>query len=211
MSNIDNSTYKQIKKSRKLSEEGRYDKGRYGHWKHYRNMRILVAAILLLAIAASVVLSLAVFHTKKTVFIVIACLLAIPFARNITDIIMVLKAKSLERSVYEKMEAVSQEAGVRLLYDIMITETDGAVYIPCMLIASNNIIAFTPDYSDTKAREKIKTYISGANTAAGLNFRIFVTEREDTFIKEIKKVNIHEGIPSEDDIRMKQTILSMGI
>ncbi|MCR5213259.1 MAG: hypothetical protein K6E10_02515 [Eubacterium sp.] len=210
MAKIDNSTYKQIKKSRQLTKEGKYDKGHYGHWKHYRNIRILFASLLLIVILASVFLSLLIFHTKKTAFIIIACVMAIPFARNVTDIIMIIKAHPLSEESYNELENIFKDTGKKLLYDIMITETDGAVYIPCLYLGANNIIAYAPDYKDSKAREKIKNYINGANLATGLNYRIFVTERQDTFIKEVKKVNSNSS-NADEDIKMKEAVLSMGI
>ena len=103
---IDTSTYKEITKAKKQKERnknvGKYAKGTYGHSKKYRIYRLIFAAILLVLILADVLFSVLVFHTRKTVYIIIACILAIPFARNVVDVIMTFKARPLSKEEYEK-------------------------------------------------------------------------------------------------------------
>ena len=211
MAKLDNSTYKEIKNSRKLKEESRFEKGRYGHWKYYRNIRLLFAGIILAVIIASVILSLAIFHTKKTVFIIIACIMAIPFARNVTDLFIVFKAKALSSDDHKELEEIASAAGHSLNYDLSITEEDGVLYIPCALIASNNIIAYTPEETDARKRENIKKALEEVNSRTDQKYRIFVTEKKSTFIKEIKKIRTLDEDDKAVDNLIKLELFSMGI
>ena len=80
-----------------------YEKGKYGHIKCYRLRRIIIGSIILACILADLFISLHVLHTRKTLFLVAACVIAIPLARNIVDLIMTIKIKPLKREIYEKV------------------------------------------------------------------------------------------------------------
>lgn len=205
---IDNSTYKAIKQEREYNKKPHYSKGEYGHARANKNRKLLLTIVLFLMILSDVLISLIVFQTRKTWFIIIGCVMAIPFARNIIDFYMALKSTPLSDELYKKTDELSKNQGKSFLYDISITDTDGMIFIPCMCIENNNIIAFTPDAGDSKQREKIKSYINTANVELSCSYRIFVTERFDTFSKEIKKLNPAETEVQDD--KMKDKILSMG-
>ena len=209
MSKIDTSTYKQIKKERKLKNKKYYDKGEYGHSKRYKNIRMTFTLVLFMLILTDVVFSLIIFQTRKTLFVIIGCVMAIPFARNLIDFFMSLKADPLSKEEYEKVAALSQESGRKILYDITITETEGVVYIPALAIYNNNIIAYTPKVTKPKDREKIKDYINEVNSE-GDNYRIFVTEKFATFSKEIGKLRDASSETLERDEYITLKLLSMG-
>lgn len=211
---IDTSTYKEINRAKKQKEKnknvGKFAKGKYGHSRNYRIYRLVLALILLILILADVVISIIFFHTRKTVFIVFACLLAIPFARNIVDVIMTFKAKPLSNEEYEKTKELSDRTSRDFLYDISITEEDGMYYIPCMVIYNNNILCYTPEVKDTKTREKIKTSLGSVNVD-DTNYRIFITEKYQTFEKEVTKLRDADDQTLEMDSKVELKILSMGI
>ena len=194
----------------KSSKKKNYSKGKYGHSKHYRNIRLAVALFLLVLIVSDVVFSIMVFHTRKTLFVVVACILSIPFARNVIDVFMALKAKPLSKKEYEETQELSDKTGVGLLYDITVTETEGVIYVPCLAVYNNSIICYTPDEKDTKKREKIKQYISEVNQLSGTNYRIFVTEKYSTFSKEIKKLHEPDKATMKTDKKVTEKLLGMG-
>ena len=211
---IDTSTYKEINKAKKQKDRdknmGKYAKGTYGHSIHYRNYRLIMAAIILLFILADVFVSILVFHTRKTVFIIIACILAIPFARNLVDVFMTLKAKPLNKEEYEKTKQLSEKTGKPLLYDLSITQEEGMYYIPCAAVYNNNIIAYTPEIKEAKVREKIKGYLVDANTDDS-SYRIYITDKYQTFEKEIEKLREADEETAAIDDEVTYRLLSMGI
>ena len=211
---IDTSTYKEITKAKKQKERnknvGKYAKGTYGHSKKYRIYRLIFAAILLVLILADVLFSVLVFHTRKTVYIIIACILAIPFARNVVDVIMTFKARPLSKEEYEKTKELSEKTNKPLLYDVSITQEEGMYYVPCMAVYNNNIICYTPEIKDAKIRERIKGYLGAVNTD-DINYRIFITEKYQTFEKEISKLREADAETRAIDEDIEYSILSMGI
>lgn len=209
MGKIDNSTYKAIKKDKKNKGMKTYEKGKYGHSKHHRNFKISMTVGLLLLILLDVIFSLLVFHTRKTIFVILACVLSIPFARNIIDVFMSLKATPLSEDEYKKTCELSENSDIKLYYDISVTEEEGMFYIPCAAVCNNNIICYTPNIADTKKREKLKGYLNELNTEE-YNFRIFLTEKYSTFEKEIKKLKNPEGSQADLDREVLEKLLSMG-
>ena len=214
MSKIDNSTFKAIKKDKKQKKRSRkydsYYKGKYGHAKKYKNARLIFTLLLFLVILTDVVFSLIMFQTRKTWFIIIGCVMSIPFARNLIDFYMALQAKPLDKETYQKTDALAKKEDKEFIYDVTITDTDGVIFIPCASVYNNNIIAFTPHITETKEREKAKKYISGANEIAEMNYRIVVTDNLSTFEKEVKKLRPVNDDTKKNDQEMIDTILSMG-
>ena len=209
MGKIDNSTYKAIKKDKKNKDTKTYGRGKYGHSKHHRNLKISMAVGLLLLILLDVIFSLVVFHTRKTVFVIVACVLSLPFARNVIDIFMSLKAAPLSEEEYQKTNELSENTGIHLYYDISVTEEEGMYYIPCAAVCNNNIICYTPNITDTKMREKLKGYVNEINTDE-INVRVFLTEKYSTFEKEIKKLKNPDGTQAALDREVLEKLLSMG-
>ena len=202
---IDKSTYKEIVRDKKAGKS--YSKGEYGHSKYYRNIRIVYIIVLLMLILMDVIISQIVFHTRKTPFIIIACILAIPFARNIIDLIMSIKATPLSKDEYDKIYDLSRDLGFRFYYDISITDEDGMVYIPCVSIRGNNIIAYTPDIKSARDRERLKKYIMNVSTE-DISPRIVVTDKYTTFEKEVNK--LRDSAMDRSDSILLDRLLSMG-
>ena len=115
---IDNSTYKAIKKDkkRKNRKPSRFEMselGSYGRIRKKRNIKLVMVIFLLLLILADVLFSIIVFHTRKTWFIIIACVMSIPFARNLIDYFMAIKSKPLNKETYEKTKEMADRLDKR--------------------------------------------------------------------------------------------------
>ncbi len=212
MSKIDNSTYKAIKKdSRSKNKKASADAGCYGHVRKRKNSRLIMTCILFLLILSDVVGSLIIFQTRKTWFVIIACILSIPFARNLIDYVMCLKCSPLDSEGYEQVHAIETETGRKVLYDISITDEDGLIFIPAAVLYNNNIIAYTPDEKSSKGREKIKRYIDMVNVSEeGKGYRIFVTENLSTFKKEIVRIKEADDEAAVRDREMTEKLLCLG-
>ena len=65
-----------------MKEEKNLRKGHYGHLKRYKLIKLAIIFICFLFILTDVVFSLIVFQTRRTLFIVIAAVMSIPFAKN---------------------------------------------------------------------------------------------------------------------------------
>jgi hypothetical protein len=79
-----------------------------------------------------------------------------------------------------------------------------------MVIYNNNILCYTPEVKDAKTREKIKTSLGSVNVD-DTNYRIFITEKYQTFEKEVTKLRDADDQTLEMDSEVELKILSMGI
>lgn len=212
---IDNSTYKAIKKDkkRKNRKPSRFEMselGSYGRIKKKRNIKLFMVLFLLALIVADVIFSIVVFHTRKTWFIIIACVMSIPFARNIIDFFMCLRCKPLDKETYNAVNEISNETGRKIIYDLPVTDEDGLVFVPAACVYNNNIIAFTPDEKDAKKREKIKKYVGMVNDSGENQCRIVVTDNINTFKKEISRIKDAEGASDKADEQLMDKFYAIG-
>ncbi|MBO4864773.1 MAG: hypothetical protein J5517_10425 [Eubacterium sp.] len=215
MSKIDNSTYKAIKRERSwdnsfLSHIGEPEKGTYGRIKKRMIIRLVMVLLLLAVIVADVLISVLVFKTRKTWFVIIACVMSIPFARNLIDLFMTIKCKPLDKDLQEKVEAIGAETGRRIDYDLTITDEDGVVFLPAVCVYNNNVIAFTPDEKDAKKRERVKSFMGMLNSDPEISCRIFVTENINTFKKELARIREADEAALTSDEYIRETLFSLG-
>lgn len=114
-------------------------------------------AACLVFILADVLFSLLKFHTRKTIFIIGAVILSIPFARNLASFIVSFKARSLSRQDYEKVLAMKKSMpGVHFLFDVGITESDGVMPFPVIAVYNNNVIPLLPEAGKLKRKVRKK-------------------------------------------------------
>lgn len=188
-----------------------YEKGKYGHIKYYRLRRIIIGSIILACILADLFISLHVLHTRKTLFLVAACVIAIPFARNIVDLIMTIKIKPLKREEYEKVHEISKSSKIPFLYDITITDTDGVEFYPVVSIYNNNVVAFSRSAMDTPSTRRAERFMADINEDARSKARIVICSDLKKFEKEVKKLSA----PKDDkqpfyDKKMREKLITMG-
>ena len=215
MTKIDNSTYKAIKREKTwndsfLAHIGEPESGTYGRMKKRIYIRIFMIIILFAIILADVLISVLVFKTRKTWFVILGCVMSIPFARNLIDLYMTLKCKPLDASTKDKVDEIASSTGRKVDFDISITDEDGVAFLPAVCIYNNNIIAFTPDEKDVKKREKIKDYIGMVNSDPDISCRIFVTENISTFKKELGRLREADAETLKADEIIRETLFSLG-
>ena len=77
-------------------------KGHYGHLKRYKQLRLIIIFVCFTFILVDVLFSLIVFQTRRTLFIIIAAIMSIPFAKNFVSYLLALKCKSLNKEEYAR-------------------------------------------------------------------------------------------------------------
>ena len=193
------------------------EKGEYGYIKYYRTKRLIIALILLAVIVGLLVASFLIFETRKTFLAIFACVIAIPFARNVTDIIMASRVKPLSEKQYkavkeelEKARPETYEDEIGDIYDISITSAEGIGFIPCAYILNNNLIVYSPKDNSSKEKEKLEKYVEMVNEDKKISCRIELTHKLDSFIKEIKKIKVSEKTDFKNDKRILSKLKTLG-
>ena len=193
------------------------EKGQYGYIKAYRKKRLIIALICLALIVALLVACFLIFETRKTWLAIIACVIAIPFARNVTDIIMSMRVKPLSQKQYEKVNEETRwlrqeeyDGEIGMVYDLSLTRSEGIGFIPCAYIMNNNVIIFSPKDNTAKEKEKLEKYADMVNEDKNISCRIVTTNKLDSFVKEIKKIKVNEKTDFKNDKRIFEKLKTLG-
>ncbi len=186
-----------------MKEEKNLRKGHYGHLKRYKLIKLAIIFICFLFILTDVVFSLIVFQTRRTLFIVIAAVMSIPFAKNFVSYLLSLKCKPLSKDEYEKTEKISENHSLNLLYDISVTDDD-VKFFPVAAIINNGIVAYRPEASDTAEKKQSTEYLENVFSDSKDKVRICIVDNIDGFDKEIGRLKkASKEIKQSEKLRTK--------
>ena len=184
-------------------------KGHYGHLKRYKHIQLFLLMVCFLFILLDVLFSLIVFQTRKTLFIVMAAVLSIPFSRNFVSYLLALKCEPLSEKEYKEAEAIAGKYEGSFVYDIAVTG-DTVYFFPCAAIYGNNLIAYLPQASDAKKQSEAKDYLDNINTELKDKVRIVVVDSFQKLDKELSRISksVETNEARESEIRAR--LLQMG-
>lgn len=137
-----------------MKEEKNLHKGHYGHLKRYKQIRLAIIFLCFLFILTDVVFSLIIFQTRRTLFIVIAAVMSIPFAKNFVSYLLSLKCKPLSKDEYEETERLSEKHSLEMIYDVTVTDDD-IKFFPVTAIINNSLVAYRPGSQGCRREEKL--------------------------------------------------------
>ncbi len=106
------------------------EKGQHGYMNRHKRNVLISIIVLGLFVIAGVFFTVAMFDTRKTVFIVIPILVALPLAKQLVAYIMCAGFKELTKDEYAKLEKLSYFGDPSLVYDVSISRYEGIVYFP---------------------------------------------------------------------------------
>jgi hypothetical protein len=186
-----------------MKEEKNLHKGHYGHLKRYKQIRLLIIFVCFLFILTDVVFSLIVFQTRRSLFIVMAAIMSIPFAKNFVSYLLSLKCKPLNKKEYEKTVEMSEKYSLDLLYDISVTDDD-VKFFPAAAIVNNSLVAYRPETSDTLDKKKSTEYLENVFADFKDKVRIYIVNDLDHFDKELKRLTAaSKEVTQSRNIRFK--------
>lgn len=185
-------------------------KGHYGHLKRYKNIRLLMIFVCFAFILADVLLSLIMFQTRRTLFIIIATIMSIPFAKNFANYLLCFKCNPLKQDEYERAEKIAKKHDINLLYDISITD-DGILFFPTVAIVNNNIIAYHPESKDNARQKEAVKYLENVNSELKDKARICVVDSFERLDKELGRIcpEKEDSLDRDKDLRIR--LLRLGL
>lgn len=191
-----------------MKEEKNLHKGHYGHLKRYKQIRLAIIFLCFLFILTDVVFSLIIFQTRRTLFIVIAAVMSIPFAKNFVSYLLSLKCKPLSKDEYEETERLSEKHSLEMIYDVTVTDDD-IKFFPVTAIINNSLVAYRPEAKDAAEKKSSTEYLENALEGYKDKVRICVVDNLGSFDKEISRL-----VASSKEIRqsskLRSTLLEAG-
>ncbi len=191
-----------------MKTEKNLHKGHYGHLKRYKQLRLIIIFVCFAFILVDVLFSLIVFQTRRTLFIIIAAIMSIPFAKNFVSYLLSLKCKPLNKEEYSRTEKISEKHSLNLLYDISVTDED-VRFFPVAAVINNNIVAYRPEATDVNEKKKSVQYLENVFSDSKDKIRICVVDSLDSFDKELGRLKASSKEASQSN-NMKFKLLDAG-
>ena len=185
-------------------------KGNYGYAKGLKRKRMLLMLACFLFILTDVIMSLLIFQTKKTLFVVIACVMAIPFAKNLIGYLMIVKYEPLSEEDYKEAEAIAQEKEMAMAYDISVTDTDGILFYPCVAVYNNNVIGLLQQGQNQKKKDAV-TYLKKVQERVSSKPRVVVVNQLSEMRRELNRLNPPKDDQKRLDMEIAEKLLELGL
>ncbi|MBO4902524.1 MAG: hypothetical protein J5518_07005 [Lachnospiraceae bacterium] len=177
------------------------EKGTYGYirrMKLYTTIRTIVLFAMALGLYAT---GYVWTGTNKNLLTIVAILGLLPSAKSMVNMIMFLRFRSLDPSVFEKYEKI--RGGLHILYENIMTTTKQAYLLDVLAYKNHTVCAFCEKAGDLAALEElILETLKAKNT--GVTVKIFPDER--AFMKRME--TMEQMHAEEDDDKTADIVLS---
>jgi len=184
-------------------------KGNYGYAKSLKRRRLLLMLACFAFILADVIISLVFFQTKKTLFVVVACVMAIPFAKNLIGYLMVIRCEPLTPEEHEAAEKIAEERGFEMAYDISVTATEGVLFYPCVAIYNNNVIGLLQQGQNQKKKDAVE-YLKMVQQGPPTKPRVVVVDSLKDMKRELDRLNPPKEDQIHADVKIAERLMELG-
>ena len=183
------------------------EKGQHGYMNRHKRNVLISIIVLGLFVIAGVFFTVAMFDTRKTVFIVIPILVALPLAKQ-----LVAGFKELTKDEYAKLEKLSYFGDPSLVYDVSISRYEGIVYFPVAVIRDGRMLFYYNGGYGKKIPDEaaLKKIITEA-LADQKKYVVIIATDIDGFVAKAEKIKA----PSDEfvgaDEKIRNRLYELGI
>lgn len=185
-------------------------KGNYGYAKGLKRRRIILMLACFAFILADVLISLLFFQTKQTLFVVLACVMSIPFAKNLIGYLMIVKYEPLTEEQYREAEAIAAEREMAMAYDISVTDTEGILFYPCVAVYNNNVIGLLQPGQNQKKKDATE-YLKKIHDRVSGKPRVIVVDTLKDMRRELMRLNPPKEEQEAEDRQIAARLLELGL
>lgn len=164
------------------------NKGEYGYLKKERKRRIIIAAILL-GVPLFIFISMWIYlGTRNSIWTIIALVGSLPGCKAVVDVIMVMLAKPVEPSIYEKIHAHQGE--LVMSYEMYMTFYEKKCNIDAIAVCGNTVVGYTSDpkadadYMATEAQKLVRKN--------GYKVDVKILKELRPFLERLDSMNAHK-------------------
>lgn len=184
----------------KTKKSGTVHKGDYGYLASEKKKRILITAILFAAPLLIFFSAILYFHTRLTIWTVIAVVGCLPACKSLVSLIMIFRAKPVDASVYRKIHEHAGE--LTMSYEMYMTFYEKSANIDAFAICGNTVVGYSSDSKINAAfmEQECQKIIRGN----GFKATVKIFTRLDPFLERLDSMNAHkesleEGIKFRPD------------
>ena len=163
-----------------------------------------------LFIVVDVIFSLVFFQTKKTLFVVVACVMAIPFSKNLIGYLMILKYEPLTEEQHSEAEAIAAKRGMAMAYDVSVTAEAGILFYPCVAVYNNNVIGLLQPGQNQKKKDAVE-YLKKVQERVTTKPRVVVVDSLKDMDRELSRLNPPKEDQAKEDLVIAERLLELGL
>ena len=188
------------------------DKGQHGYMNRHKRNVLISIIVLGLFVIAGVFFTVMMFDTRKTIFIVIPILVALPLAKQIVAYIMCAGFRELTDDEYSRLSGIEYFGDRSIVYDVSVSRYEGIVYFPVAVVRDGRMLfyyngAFGKKIADEAALKKV---IADA-FADQKKYVVVIATDLDSFVAKANRIKA----PSEEfistDEKMRNRLFELGI
>lgn len=182
------------------------EKGDYGYLAQFKKKRTIITGILLIAMAAVIGFGYWRYHTMKTIFTVIGILFAMPLAKVLSGLLVVLPFRTLlpvkKNEIEQRLTADLKE---QMLWDMALSSQEKVRYFPCVIFSDQTVLVLYEEEKKQEVKEAEKYFRNLLKNNCHRAELIMVT-KEEAFLKKAAQLDWKIG-KQEEAKRIKETIL----
>lgn len=186
-------------------------KGDYGYLEKYKKNKLLGVLTLGLMIIFIVVTVIIMLGDTKRVAIVFAILLSLPFAKTLIAYIMVANFKPLTKTQHKEFVEDIQGDKLNILYDVVIVQYEGMKFYQLLLVKNGRVYAYTNSKDYKSNKKDYEKWISNAYSASKYEYKVFLTDDLNAYIKKIKSISEPNDNTRIIDKHIMELILEKGV
>ena len=184
-------------------------KGNYGYIRGLKRRRMLLMLACFAFILADVIISLVFFQTRKTLFIILAAVMSIPFAKNLIGYLMVIKYEPLTEEEHGEAEKLAEAYDTTFAYDISVTRSEGVLFYPCVAIYNNNVIGLLQSGQNTGKKDATE-YLKLVQEGIAAKPRVVVVDSLKDMKRELDRLNPPKEDQLRADIKIAERLMELG-
>ena len=155
-------------------------KGDYGYIRREKKKRLLVTLGLFVLPAIVFIVGLVLADgNKSNIFTVVAVVGCLPGCRAAVGFIMMVMQKSVDKAVYDAIEA--KKGKLLMGYEMYITQEKSSLMIEAAAFCGEEIACYTTRAKDQKQIEDCATYLNKIIRANGYKCHVKIFDREKAF------------------------------
>ncbi len=174
-------------------------KGSYGYIDSHRKAQML-KTLLLFALPLSIfAIGFVTTGTKNNYFTIIAVVGCLPACKELVNVIMFWKRRSMPRELYEEIE--SHAGGLETAYELVITTYEKAYPLHSVVFCGNEAAGYTTR-RDVEA-EKVENHIASVFRQNGLEIYVKIFKDLSGFLERVDALAAEErqALPFGEDER----------
>lgn len=185
----------------------KHKKGEYGYIDSYKKSKLIISLIFAAMISFIIITMLFMFGSTQRIMVIFAILLVLPFSKFLIGYIMCAAFKPLSHESYDRISKETKEASGNLLYDVVITRTEGMKFYQSMYICNSRIYAYVEDKKFNDNKKAYETWIKECVNGTKFDYNIKVFSDLEEYIKKVNSVSAANDKTVKIDKHMVERIL----